>query len=451
MMILARIHDGVPVLFADLIRWITSTKRRSRRIKVYTLAQKSQLYPEQVRVMLEPFEAAGLIKYVGGGLRRLNKIEVKDSLEAFWRNWALPSLEPWSLDTDFKRVSKRSLTSLFQSQSLKPFVKRLSRKPKELVIWSLFRDIFKSQDSFESYRRNCLDSLNLEQMTLYNALSGPGLTLAEAACVFGENEKLLSNTVESLCEKWLIRLIWQNENGVLHWRIMRFQYEQMKREIQCFHDNASFSDDVSFKKMLSFYKCIYNKKFENKRIWEHYFERVDCEWLALNVSAVNTFRHFMEWWYCLIGKGTIDKLDIKSGIYNNGLGQVCLLLIQESFEKHLQHAIRWGLIDKKKSGFQLTVLGNFHISTLLDGANGIKTVWARNRDWLTIILDSNMDYLFHDWLDRVAQKIETGRYLISPNVLHSKEINFNEVLCIVGSITPLLPRQVKRLALWIKR
>lgn len=450
---LLRMHDGLPTVFADMIMWITSPKRRSRRVNVYKLAQMCELYVDYLRGMLAPFESAGLIKYVGNGLNLLNKMEIDYLLENFWGYWVLPSLDPYSLVTDIERISSRSLNSIFQDGVLNPYLKGLRRKSKELVVWSLIYRIFKTKESFKSYQYKCIDNLSERQKELYDALGESGLNLIEAYAVCGSDEKLLSELIESLNEQWLMRLIWQNENGVMRWRIVRFDYERLKQDIHFHHGNDSHKDDRSMYKMLRIFKYANNKRLENKNIllWDYYFERVDKDWHALTGDTLSTFRHFVEWWHYLFGQGSVDNLNIRSGIYQNNEGKFRLLLIQSPFERYVQHAVKWELINKKEAGFGLMSLGVCYADKMRAITKGIKAIWARNQDRLTIVLSDGMEFCEHNWLDRLSKKIDTRCYLITPTILHSKEIDLNELLSIVGSIIPLLPRQAERLASWFNK
>lgn len=450
MITLMRIHEGLPAEFINAIAYIASSRRRSRRINIYDLAPKSGLNLEQLRNILVPLESAGFIKYVGGGVRLLNKIEIKDSLENFWRHWVLPSQEPWSLAMDFERFLKRPLDLMFQNRSFKPYVGKLSRKPKELVAWSIFYSVFKTQKSFALYQNNCINTMTLHQKKLYDALGESGLTLAEAIDLCSNDDNLLSDVIENLHKDWLIRLIWQNENGLMRWRIIRFKYEKIKREIKCYHDNDSLKNDGSLQKMLILYNREQYKKFENKRIWEYYFELVDNEWMTLNNSKSNTFCHFMQWWNHLIGQEICDQFSLKSGLYYNKDGQFGLLLVQVPFKRYLQHAIKWGFIDKKKSGFKLTALGENYAGTVYNSTKDITAIWARNQSQLTIALNTELESYYSDWIDKAAKKVQPGRYLITPAIIRSKKINFNDFLHIIGGLIPLLPRQIERLSSWFE-
>lgn len=453
MMTLFGLHDQCPVILAEIIKWITSSARHARRVNVYSLARQYQMNIVDMRIILAPFVNAGLIYPVGAGKKYLNKIEIDNKLKLFWREWVLPALAPYSFGFDIKKMHKKTLLEIFGDNTLRPYCKGMTRKPKDQVVLCLFKKIFKSRETFVVYQNRCRESLTAPQREILRIIRQNIVDLDKAKELCDCDQEQFFEAIAILREKWLIRVVWQEEADAMKWKVMLSTYEQFVRYIPCHDDKTRSISDKSIYRMLDRYKDGNHRISSGKgslRLWEYYFLTMEKEWSVAYGADSCFLKHFMEFWYTVFHKNSLKYENINaltSGLFQSNSHKTHVLVLTSSLKQYLKFAIEWGLLCRDDPGIMLTTLGGIYVKGMTSQP---RMIWGRNKDQLTIILSGDQEWFAASWLEQIALKTDDGNYLIAPEILKASQITRRQVLFILGSVFPLTARQKERIATWVR-
>ncbi len=447
-------HEGLPSWFPYLVSYILDCLKDRDRFNIYNARKmlrsslpEQYIYTTDIREALNPFIDYGI------DLRGKHQqvMMPRSQLLEFWKSFYLPGQSKLSCDLSFfanqlrKKRHKDLINDDYFRKHLPGNYKSLK---KERLVVLILRAIFNSRKDYETYCSWAKKKLSPNALRLNKIISMGPIAWSALRKKLGQD---IDSSIQELFESLLARAYYIENSNSLHLHISPYNG----------HAEPFKVTDLSAAEPVRIFQCL-------KPILNHISSNLDCgklrqdepvlrfPWAQLKLMRRNYTEYqdlydFLDWWRRVLGFSPVNQQQLPTNyIFAKGKGESSYgVLALENFSKDefINIAEQFELLRRDSYGrLTLTQLGEW-IGGGHEPNMGVKEVWARNIDRLSLQLSPDWPSDFRKILLRVAVCKKNIFFITRRNILKSG-VDLQQLFLILGSFVNLDVKKKSRLQSW---
>lgn len=456
---LISLHDGLPAWFPKVIRHILRFLQGRDRLNLYNTCRALavccpdlHLSTQQLRNTLQCFSGQGL-RFTGS---HAQKVIFDKRLVLFWNHFLIPACEtsPHDLAVFQAALQEWRFKDLTKHPIMRPLLPPSYRSfTKESLARHCLRALFGNPNEYERFAEWQAAHLSPAGLELYSRVSQ---TPQAAQDIIRNSEGWPA--VYELWNTLLLHPAYDTCEEKIFLRLGAFQGFTMPFRLTSETATPALPPDACLEPI----QLITSRLLQDQIVSQSagnckrtFFERQLDIFKEGAGDSVEEIRQLLTWWQETIGSDGI----LPGALPPPGCLLVCsasgryvpFMVARQTLKPLLETSLKFGLLtENDKSRLTLSPLGRLFISGRKPEL-GVKTIWARNIDRLSLHLGEGWGEGFRRFLRLLATTSQKGgEYVVTPASLANSGLRIDQVMVIISGFVRLDPQRQARLEHWAK-
>jgi len=441
------LHEGLPNKFIEIVNYVVNVYQKRTYINIYNIARQTSLYTSDIREYISPFINKGI--EISGDSN--NKLLFNRKLIDFWLNILLPSyqVKQNELKQYINIIDKWTIESIKNDPVFKKYLpQNYGTLSKTRLTYHLINNIFHSKSIYKEYCLYRLKFIDISDKEFYNNIDN-SFYYSE----IDNSDKKIWKNICNLYSNLLIKMTYKTNEGYTHLYLSKFNSFYHPHKL-----NLSKGPEP-----LSIPKCI-NISINETEILLHKKTEIlpETNFLLRQINIVKERERnaydlfdFILSWERIIGLNCMsieNTRELGSCLCIDKNNNIRPFIISNcDIEKLLNLSVKYNFLSYniKSKRYQITQFGIATAKKSFKSIPGVKRVWARNKERLTIFLNQDWHNVGNKILKIVAKEINNGVYIIEKDDLISKKITEKKLLTILSGFFEIKPLNIHRIRSWL--